>query len=119
MQVYLAQERDPPIYGVPPTGPVLADVALEQVENYCYLGVLVSSRLTFFAVGMLYRQFYSWADTNTLLAIYCTCIRPHLEYAWQLWDPFTNKGLQSLEAIQKLACKVCLKQWDLEYHTLN
>ena len=24
-------------------------------------------------VGMLYRQFYSWADTNTLL-IYCTCI---------------------------------------------
>ena len=29
---------------------------------------------------MLYRQFYSWADSNTLLLIYWTYIRPHLEY---------------------------------------
>ena len=42
-------------------------------------------------VGMLYRQIYSWADSNTLLLIYCTCIRPHLEYACQIWDPFSNK----------------------------
>jgi len=60
---------------------------------------------------MLYNQFYSWADTNTLLTIYCTCIRP-------LWDPFTNKVLQSLETIQKFAHKVCLKQWDLDYDAI-
>ena len=47
-------------------------------------------------VETLYRQFCSWADTNNLLTIYCTCIQPHLEYACQLWDPFINKGLQSL-----------------------
>ena len=61
---------------------------------------------------------YSWANTNSLLTIYCTCIQPHLEYACQLWDPFTNKGLRSLEAVQKFACKVCLKQWDFDYDSM-
>ena len=62
----------------------------------------------------------SWADSNTLLLIYQTCIRPHLEYmyACQLWDPFLNKGMQSLEAVQKFACKVCLKRWDLDYDSI-
>ena len=35
--------------------------------------------------------------------------------ACQLWDPFSNKGMQSLEAVQKFPCKVCLKQWNLDY----
>ena len=107
---------------LPPSGLLLDGVTLEQVESYRYLGVLVSSRLTWSdhieqicakarkLFGMMYRQFYSWADSNTLLLIYQTCVRPHLEYACQLWDPFLNKGMQSLEAVQKFACKVCLKQ---------
>ena len=33
---------------------------------------------------MLYRQFCCWADTTTLLTLYLTCIRPHLEYACTL-----------------------------------
>ena len=91
---------------LPPTGLLLAGVALEQVESYLFRGFgvlranLVWSHHTniFYTkarklVGMLYRQFYSWADTNTLLTIYCTCIQPHLEYACQLWNPFTTKGL--------------------------
>ena len=61
---------------------------------------------------MLYRQFYAWADTSTMLRIYVTCIRPHLEYACQLWDPYT------LESVQKFACKVCLKQWDMNYESM-
>ena len=115
---------------LPPSGLLLDGVTLEQVESYHYLGVLVSSRLTWSdhieqicakarkLVGMMYRQFYSWADSNTLLLIYQTCIRPHLEYACQPWDPFLNKGMQSLEAVQKFACKVCLKQWDLDYDSM-
>ena len=63
---------------------------------------------------MLYRQFYSWADSKTLLLIYRTCIRSHLEYACQLWDPFLNKGTQSLEAVQKKS----VKQWDLDYDSM-
>ena len=41
-----------------------------------------------------------------------------MEYACQLWDPFLNKGMQSLEAVQKFACEVCLKQWDLDYDSM-
>ena len=67
---------------------------------------------------MLYRQFYTWADTSTLPCIYLTCIRPHLEYACQLWDPYTDKGTQALESVQKFACKVCLKQWDMDYESM-
>ena len=68
---------------------------------------------------MLYRQFYSWADTSTMLRIYVTCIHPHLEYEYQLWDPYTTKGIiQSLELVQKFACKVCLKQWDMNYENM-
>jgi len=39
--------------------------------------------------------------------------------ASQLWDLYTSQGIQSLESIQKFACKVCLKQWDLDYKSAN
>ena len=69
-------------------------------------------------IGMLHRRFSSWADTNTLRCLYLTCIRPHLEYASQLLDPYTNKGIQFLESVQKFACKVCLQQWNLDYDSM-
>ena len=89
---------------LPPTRLFIGRDVLEQVDSYHYLGVLVTSKLSWtdhinhicskarkLVVGMLCRQFYSWADTSTLLCIYLTCIRPHLEYACQLWDPYTDK----------------------------
>ena len=66
-------------------------------------------------VDMLYRQFYLWADTTTLRSIYITYIRPHLEYAAQLWDPHIKRDIQLLESVQRFACKVCLKCWDMDY----
>ena len=45
-------------------------------------------------------KYYDWTDTTTLRTLYLTCIRPHLEYAYQLWDPYTDKGIQALEAVQ-------------------
>ena len=115
---------------LPPSGLLLANTVLEKVESYRYQGVVVTSKLSWSdhidqictkarkLIGMLYRQLYSWADTNTLLLFYTTCIRPHLEYACQLWDPYTSKNWLSLEAVQKFACKVCLKMWDLDYNTM-
>lgn len=115
---------------LPSAGLQLDGIALEQVNSYRYLGVVVSSKLTWSEhieqvcskarklVGMLYRQFYSWADTPILLLIYLTCIRPHLEYACQLWDPSTNKNRHLLEDVQKFACRVCLKRWDLDYDSM-
>ena len=34
---------------------------------------------------------------------------------YQLWDPYTTKGIQSLESVQKFAC---LKQWDMNYESM-
>ena len=48
--------------------------------------------------------------------LYIAIIKPHLEYASQLWDPYLQKDQQTLsETIQNLACRVCLKRWDLSY----
>ena len=70
---------------LPSAGLQLDGIALEQVNSYCYLGEVVSSKLTWSEhieqvcskarklVGMLYRQFYSWADIPILLLII-----PHL-----------------------------------------
>ena len=55
---------------------------------------------------------------DVIRKLYIAIIRPHLEYASQVWDPHLLKGQQTLENIQKFACTVCLKQWDLSYPTL-
>ena len=58
---------------------------------------------------MLYRQD---ADTSTLKQLYVSNIRPHLEYACQVWDPYQQKGIDLLESVQKFALHICSKQWD-------
>ena len=106
------------------------NIILEQVESYRYLGVTITSKLDWTQyinhvatkarklVGMQYRKYYTWTDTPVLRCLYLTCIRPHLEYACQLWDPFTQNGINTLESVQKCACKICLKRWDLDYDSM-
>ena len=102
---------------LPPSGLLLGGITLEQAESYRYLGVLVSSRLTWSdhiehvcakarkLVGMLYRQFYSWADSKTLLLIYRTCIRPHLEY---ICLPTLGPILEQGHAVTGSCAKICM-----------
>ena len=42
-------------------------------------------------VGLLYCQFYLNADSDTLRQFYLSSIRPHLEYACTVWDPYLAK----------------------------
>ena len=48
-------------------------------------------------------RFSSWADTNTLRCLYLTCIRPHLEYASQLWDPYQTRSGSHMKLVQPLS----------------
>ena len=66
---------------------------------------------------MLFRRF-SWADTDTLRTLYLTCVHPNLEYASQLWDPYTVNDINLLESVQKFAMRVCCKRWDLSYEDM-
>ena len=72
---------------------------LEKVQSYKYLGVLLSSNLSWGnhvsnicsrakkRMGMLYRCFYCDADSKTLRMLHTTSVRPLLEYPVPVWDP--------------------------------
>ena len=103
---------------------------LEIVSTFKYLGVLVSSNLQWSPhiqevcskarkiIGLLYRRYYQHSDPSTLLHLYLSLVRPHTEYAAQVWDPHLYKDISSLENIQKFALRVCCKNWNLGYSEL-
>ena len=100
---------------------------MERVHQYKYLGVVLTDDLTWSAhireitnkarkvTGLLYRQFYSMSSTPSLLQLYTSLVRPHLEYASQVWDPFLIKDIQKLESVQRFALKMCCKSWSSSY----
>ena len=75
---------------VPPVGLQLGGVIIEQVKQYRYLGVLVNEHISWSEhikqlcskvrklIGILYRQFYTWADTSTLITIYLYTSSPRI-----------------------------------------
>ena len=109
----------------------LNDRPIERVFEYKYLGVVISSDLTWAShintictrakkvIGLLYRQFFNHTSSQTQLKLYKALVRPHLEYAAQVWDPYMTKDVSKLENVQKFALKVCLNGWNLSYHQLE
>ena len=63
--------------------------------------ILVRTNTVHKLVGLLYHQFYLNADSDTLRQFYLSCIRPHLEYAYTVWDPYLAKERTLLEALCK------------------
>ncbi len=57
-------------------------------------------------VGLMYRQFYHCATTQTLRSLYLSLVRPHLEYGSSVWNPYLVKDVNILEKVQKFACSV-------------
>ena len=109
----------------------LASQPLECVQSYKYLGVIITSNLSWLEyiqsicnknrkfVDLLYRQFYLNANSDTLRQFYLSCIRQHLEYACTVWDPYyLAKEKTLLEAVQKFACKVSCKNWNMDYESM-
>jgi len=101
--------------------------ALDLVDTVKYLGLTICSDLSWSEhintitskarrlVGLLFRQFYSCTDSHTLRKLYLTIVRPHLEYACEVWDPHLDKDIKLIEKVQKFASRVCLKQWNSSY----
>ena len=67
---------------------------------------------------MMYRNFYKHSSSDTLLKLYLTTIRPHLEYASPVWNPFHKGEIESIENVQKFALRMCLKSWTSNYEEL-
>ena len=51
-------------------------------------------------LGQLLRSFHC-RDKATLTQLYKVFVRPHLEYAIQVWCPYTVKDIDALEKVQK------------------
>ena len=104
--------------------------SLERVQSYKYLGLNLTSNLSWSdhinsistkakkLVGLLYRRFYRNTDSQSLLQLYLALVRPHTEYASQVWNPHLQKDIGQLERVQKFALRMCAKQWDIEYTDL-
>ena len=115
---------------VPSVTVTLGESILEQVNTFKYLGIMLSSNLSWThhiehiaakakkLIGLQYRQFYNSVSPEVLLRIYTATVRPHLEYGAQVWEPYLVKDSACLENVQKLALKICSKNWDLSYDAL-
>ena len=67
-------------------------------------------------VGLIRRNFLD-VDLNTCRTLYCSLVRPHLEYAIQSWSPYYQKDISELEKVQRRMTKLVPELKDLDYET--
>ena len=89
-------------------------VKLDSVQSVKDLGVSIVSNLKFSQqskdaagkanrmLGFINRNFY-FKNKDTILPLYISLVRPHLEYAVQFWSPLHSKDIAKLEAVQRKA----------------
>ena len=67
-------------------------------------------------LGLIYRQFYkAGANMATLKTLYIAHVHPILEYGACIWDPHLQKDIDCIERVQRLASKMCTRNWSLPY----
>lgn len=91
-------------------------VEISQINSFKYLGLTFTNNLTWSMhidkicastrrkLGLL-RHKLKKSPSHVKLLAYNTLIRPRLEYACIVWDPFTKKDINKLEQIQRLAIR--------------
>ena len=119
-------------YIAPHCALVLNNSTLEQVQSYKYLGLLLTADLSWSShissirlkarkiLGLLYRRFYIYGNVSqdVLKQLYLSLVRPHLEYACQVWNPHLEKDKKAIENVQKFACRIATARWDDSYENL-
>ena len=100
------------------------------MESYKYLGLLLTDSLSWSPhvanvyskaiklLGLLYRRFYGYADSESLKQLCLALVRPHLNYACQVWDPHFIRDKAKLEKMQRFACRIASCRWDAGYQEL-
>ena len=104
---------------------------LELVTQYKYLGVVISSNLHWTPhinqicsnarklLGLIYRNFASNIQSPSIvLHLYLSLVRPCLEYASQVWEPYLLKDIKKIEDVQKFALRICCGQYQESYENL-
>lgn len=95
---------------------MLGSSPLKEETKYKYLGVTFTNKLSWnlhidnvcsSALRKLYflRHKLKNSPPNVKLLAYYSLIRPKLEYACVVWDPFTKQNIKCLERVQKKAVR--------------
>ena len=73
-------------------------------------------------LGLIKRTFRT-RDTMTMMTLYKSMVRPHLEYGNVIWGPIYLVDLKQIEGVQRRATKLITALKDLPYEerqtTLN
>ena len=63
-------------------------------------------------LGLIKRSCRDFEDRKTVRTLYCALVRSNLEYCSVIWSPYTKKGIEKMEKIQKRATKFILRSDD-------
>ena len=92
---------------------ILNNCALSRVDTVKDLGVFLTHNFSFAThvnyvtvkafklLGFLKRTAFDFNNTKTLKTLFTTLVRPHLEYASQVWSPHQKYLIQRIERVQR------------------
>ena len=95
---------------------------LHSIAKHSYLGVELNSKLNWAdhinttaskankVLGLIRRNLYS-CSRKVKETAYKTLVRPKLEYAASVWDPYKEEHKSRLEAVQRRAARFVYKDW--------
>ena len=101
-------------------------IKLKKSEEDKDLGITIDSRLTFeqhiiskvnkanSLLGLISRTF-EYKNPKTMVTLYKSIVRPHLEFANQIWAPYLVKHVTLIENVQKRATKIIPGLQNLDY----
>ena len=99
---------------------------LESILEEKNLGVLITKDLkvsvqcsraanTANRVLCMTRRTFTCRDEQTIIQLYKSLVRPHLEYCVQAWRPYLSQDIEMLEKVQRRAIKMIYGFSDLSY----
>ena len=100
---------------------------ISAVESERDLGIIFNNSLQFKShineiihkanniLGIIKRTFRS-RDANTIRLLYTTLVRPILDYASTIWNPYLMGDIRNLEKIQRRATKLISSLHNLSYY---
>jgi len=89
---------------------VIFDVNCKFVHHLAHI-----SRKAYRMLGFLIRSSRWLRDLNTVIFLYNSLVRSQLEYACQIWNPFTNILQMKLEAVQRRFSRFVFRKFNIPY----